>query len=79
MVKKKVKTENGYIAFDRDGQQLYEYRQNMGKGYYVTADPNGSYTYIDVDKKGNALKVEHHAANGERQYTRSLQKLDIKW
>ncbi len=76
LVNKKVKTEMGYIAFDRNGEQLYEYRKNMGKSYYVTLGNDGSYTYIDVDKKGKPFQIEQHNTNGEKQFTRSL---NIKW
>ncbi len=76
LVNKKVKTEMGYIAFDRNGEQLYEYRKNMGKSYYVTMGNDGSYTYIDVDKKGKPFQIEQHNTNGEKQFTRSL---NIKW
>lgn len=76
LVKEKVKTEMGYIAFDRNGEQLYEYRKNMGKGYYVTQGNDGSYTYIDVDKNGKPSSVEQYNAKGERQFTRNL---NIKW
>ena len=63
---------------DRANERYHNFKQreSLVKKKVKTENGHGNYTYIDVDKNGKPSQVEQHNANGERQFTRSL---NIKW